>query len=90
MLVIATTYNGWKISTNVNLSKYKFGRVLEGFEAYTAIEFFLSNVLKITEPETVDIADRYKVEQHGFGKCSFRNKSPGKKRKAKNKQTTCN
>lgn len=92
VLVITPTYNGWKISTNVNLSKYKFGRVMEGFEAYTAIEFFLFSILKIAEPEIVDIADRYKIEQHGFGKCSFRNKSPGKnrkKRKDKNSLKAC-
>ena len=57
---------------NPLLSNYEFYRVFDSFQAFQEIQMFLSGVLGNHEKEIVEVADKYKIEQHGFDKWSFR------------------
>ena len=61
-----------KFIINPLLKEYQFFRVFETFQAFQEIQMFLSGVLGNKEKEIVNVADKYKIAQHGFDKWSFR------------------
>lgn len=61
-----------KITVNGLLKDFEFYRVVDPFSAYQNIAHYLGNVL-VDKKKFPDIADKYKIEQHGFDKTSFRN-----------------
>jgi len=78
-----TDYNrGRSITLTVNpvLKDIGFQRIVDPFTAYQEIEMFLSGILGMNDPETVDIEDKYMISQKGFDDMSFK-KYPTKKRK---------
>ena len=57
---------------NPILSDYEFYRVFDSFTAFQEISMFMGGVLGAGEKEIVEVADKYKIGQHGFDKWSFR------------------
>ena len=68
--------HGWyenpRFIINPLLSNYEFYRVFDTFQAFQEIQMFLGGVLGNKEKEIIEVADKYKIEQHGFDKWSFR------------------
>lgn len=58
-----------------NLKDYDFYHIFDAYCAYQELEMFHSNILKTNQKEMVNIEDKYKIEQHGFDKWSFRKQS---------------
>jgi hypothetical protein len=78
-----TDINPWtryhpKFIINPLLKEYQFFRVFETVQAFQEIQMFLSGVLGNKEKEIVNVADKYKIAQHGFDKWSFRKESEKK------------
>ena len=60
---------------NPLLKEYKFFKVFDAFQTLQEIQMFISGVLGTNEKEIVTVEDKYKIQQHGFDKWSFRRKS---------------
>jgi hypothetical protein len=67
-----------KFFINPLLKDYEFYKVFDAFQAFQEISMFIGGVLGNREKDIVVVADKYKIEQHGFDKWSFR-KEPEKK-----------
>jgi hypothetical protein len=74
------TYNHHcpKFFINPLLKNYEFGKIFGAVQAFQEISMFMGGVLGSGEKEIVEVADKYKIAQHGFDKWSFR-KEPEKK-----------
>jgi len=70
--------NNPKFFINPLLKEYEFYKVFDAVQAFQEIQMFLAGVLGNKEKEIIEVADKYKIEQHGFNKWSFR-KEPEKK-----------
>jgi hypothetical protein len=57
---------------NPILNTYSFYKVFDSFLAFQEIQMFISGVLGSNENQIIEIEDKYKIEQHGFDKHSFR------------------
>ena len=57
---------------NPQLKKYQFFKIFDSYGAFQEIQMFISGVLGNKEKEIVEVGEKYKVEQHGFNKWSFR------------------
>lgn len=68
-----------KFVINPILKEYEFYKVFDSFQAFQEISMFLGGVLGSGEKEIIEVADKYKIEQHGFDKMSFRKE--GKKKR---------
>jgi len=68
-----------KFIINPNLNDYEFYKVFDSFQAFQEIQMFLGGVLGNHEKEIIEVADKYKIEQHGFDKWSFRKEKENKK-----------
>jgi len=66
-----------KFIINPILSQYHFYKVFDSFQAFQEISMFIGGVLGRGEKEIIEVEDKYKIEQHGFDKWSFR-KEPRK------------
>jgi hypothetical protein len=70
-----------KFFVNPLLKDYEFYKVFDTFQAFQEVSMFMGGVLGNKEKEIVVVADKYKIEQHGFDyKWSFR-KEPQEKKK---------
>jgi hypothetical protein len=67
-----------KFIINPLLKDYEFYKVFDTFQTFQEISMFMGGVLGRGEKEIVEVADKYKIAQHGFDKWSFR-KEPEKK-----------
>ena len=67
-----------KFFVNPLLKEYQFYKIFDAVQAFQEIQMFLGGVLGNKEKEIVNVADKYKITQHGFDKWSFR-KEPQKK-----------
>ena len=66
---------------NPNLLLLQFGQMMDAFEAFQKLEFFISN--ELVPPDMINVpppSDELKVQSKGFNKWSFR-KEPGKKKR---------
>jgi len=61
-----------KFLVNPILKDYEFFKVFDTFQAFQEIQMFLGGVLGKNEKEIIQVADKYKIAQHGFDKWSFR------------------
>jgi hypothetical protein len=61
-----------KFFINPLLKEYQFYKVFNAVQAFQEIQMFLGGVLGRGEKEIVEVADKYKIAQHGFDKWSFR------------------
>ena len=62
-----------KFIINPLLKNYGFYKVFNAVQGFQEIQMFLSGVLGNKEKEIINVADKYKIEQHGFDyKWSFR------------------
>jgi len=61
-----------KFIINPLLKDYQFYKVFDAFQAFQEIQMFLGGVLGRGEKEIIEVADKYKIAQHGFDKWSFR------------------
>ena len=66
-----------KFFLDVNLSDYAFYKVFDAFRTFQELQMFMGGVLGTGEKEIIEVADKYKIGQHGFDKWSFR-KEPTK------------
>jgi hypothetical protein len=76
------TYNNHhpKFFINPLLKDYEFPKVFDAFQAFQEIQMFISGVLGTGEKEIVEVADKYKIMEHGFDyKWSFRKEPEAKK-----------
>jgi hypothetical protein len=65
--------NTHKFLVNPLLKDYEFYKVFDAFQAFQEIQMFISGVLGAGEKEIIEVADKYKITQHGFDfKWSFR------------------
>jgi len=68
--------NKLKFIINPLLKDYEFYKVFDSFQAFQEISMFIGGVLGRDEKEIVEVADKYKITQHGFDyKWSFRKES---------------
>ena len=68
-------YNSFKPKFFINplLKDYEFYKVFDTFQAFQEVQMFMGGVLGKGEKDIVEVADKYKIEQHGFDyKYSFR------------------
>lgn len=75
-----TYRNEPKFMINPLLKEYEFYKVFDSFLAFQEISMFLGGVLGVGEKEIVEVADKYKIAQHGFDKWSFRKEPQNGKR----------
>jgi hypothetical protein len=61
-----------KFFINPLLKDYEFYKVFDSFQAFQEVSMFMGGVLGRGEKEIVEVADKYKIAQHGFDKWSFR------------------
>jgi hypothetical protein len=61
-----------KFFLNPLLKDYEFYKVFDTFQAFQEVEMFMGGVLGAGEKEITEVADKYKITQHGFNKFSFR------------------
>jgi hypothetical protein len=61
-----------KFIINPLLKEYQFYKVFNTVQAFQEISMFMGGVLGNKEKEIVEVADKYKIGQHGFDKWSFR------------------
>jgi len=76
-------YNNHKSKFIINplLKDYEFGKLFGAVQAFQEISMFMGGVLGRGEKEITEVADKYKITQHGFDyKYSFR-KEPEVKNK---------
>ena len=71
-------YNN-QITVNPNLSKMQFYKVFDSFQCFQELDTYICGKLSFPQNVMVEIEDKYRIEQHGFDKYSFR-KMPTKKR----------
>jgi hypothetical protein len=72
--------NNHKFFINPLLKEYQFYKVFNAVQAFQEIQMFLSGVLGAGEKEICEVADKYKITQHGFDyKYSFRKEPQTKK-----------
>jgi len=71
--------NNQKFIVNPNLKEYEFYKIFDTFQAFQEIEMFLSGVLGSSEKEIIEVADKYKIQQYGFNKWSFRKEGKNSK-----------
>lgn len=57
---------------NPLLKEYEFYKVFDSFQAFQEVSMFMGGVLGKGEKDIVEVADKYKIGQHGFDKWSFR------------------
>jgi hypothetical protein len=71
--------NNYKFIVNPLLRNYVFYKIFNSFQAFQEIQMFLGGVLGVGEKEIIEVADKYKIQQHGFDyKWSFRKESTKK------------
>ena len=68
-----------QITVNPNLSKMQFYKVFDSFQCFQELDTYICGKLSYPQNVMVEIEDKYRIEQHGFDKHSFR-KMPTKKR----------
>ncbi len=73
---------GDEIVVNPSLKELEFYKLFDPVTTYQMISMYFGNKF-FSEPKTVEIADIYKVQQHGFDSKSFR-KEPTKRSKSSN------
>ena len=61
-----------KFFINPILKNYEFYKVFDTFQAFQELQMFLGGVLGKGEKDIAQIANKYKIEQFGFDKWSFR------------------
>lgn len=71
--------NKQKLIINPILADYQFYKVFDSFHTFQEISMFMGGVLGKGEKDIVEVADKYKIEQHGFDKWSFRKEKELKK-----------
>jgi hypothetical protein len=69
-----------KFIVNPLLKNYKFFKIFDTYQAFQEISMFMGGVLGRGEKEIVEVADKYKIQQHGFDKWSFRKEPQSKKK----------
>jgi hypothetical protein len=62
--------------TNTSLKAVEFFRVADAFTAFQEIAMYLGNQL-VKRDEVSEVADKYKIAQHGYDKHSFRKEKEG-------------
>jgi len=76
---ICVDFNNSTITVNPNLSKLQFYKVFDTFQCFQELDTYICGKLSFPQNVMVEIEDKYRIEQHGFDKHSFR-KLPTKKR----------
>jgi hypothetical protein len=62
-----------RFAINPLLKDYQFYKVFDAFQAFQEVQMFMGGVLGRGEKEILEVADKYKITQHGFDyKWSFR------------------
>jgi len=61
-----------KLIINPLLKDYEFYKIFDAFQAFQEVSMFMGGVLGRGEKEITEVADKYKIAQHGFDKWSFR------------------
>ena len=57
---------------NTNLKEMQFYKVMDPFTTFQEIDMFISGIMAPENRPMVQIADKYKIQEHGFDKFSFR------------------
>jgi hypothetical protein len=64
-------WGGTKLTTNIRLAGYEFGKCVDAFTAFQEISMYLTNQLIVIK-QVEEVADKYRIAQHGFDNLSFR------------------
>lgn len=75
--------NSFQFIVNPILKEYDFFRVVDSFTAFQELQMFIGGVLGTGQKEIIEVEDKYKIEQHGFDKWSFRKEPKKWKKKLK-------
>ncbi|WP_415913155.1 hypothetical protein [Neptuniibacter sp. QD37_11] len=80
-----TDHYRYKVAIELNpcLSDLQFYKVMDAYTAFQELSMYLSGVLRVNEPATAEIEDKYRVSGHGFNDQSFRARAPTSGRKAR-------
>lgn len=84
IFVIEFGHNKHKLLINPILKNYNFQTVVHPFIIFQEISMYISGVLGVGEPVTVNISDKEMAKKKGFDSGSFKTLSPGKKFKRRN------
>lgn len=76
---ICVDFCGAYITVNPNLKSLQFYKVMDAYQCYQELDSYICGKLSFPHNVMVEIEDKYKIEQHGFDKWSFR-KMPTKKK----------
>lgn len=68
-----------KFFINPLLKEYQFYKLFDAVQAFQEIQMFIGGVLGNKEKQITEVADKYKIAQHGFDKWSFRKEPKEKK-----------
>ena len=68
-----------------NLKEYNFHKLVKPIDAFQELSMFISGFLNNKENNLIEIDDKYKKQQHGMDKWSFRNPDPPKRKKRNKK-----
>lgn len=63
--------NKYKLIKNYNLSKFNFANIIDPYTAFQEIFMFMNSIYR-NEKVIPEVDDKYKIQQHGFDKFSFR------------------
>ena len=68
-----------RLIKDANLNDFSFASIIDPYTAFQEIYMFMNSIYR-NDKDVVQIEDKYRIEQHGFDKNSFR-KAPTKKLK---------
>lgn len=61
-----------KFKVNPELKKLNFASAVDPYTAFQEVSMYLSGVIGIGEPETIDVSNESKIAKHGYNENSFR------------------
>ena len=83
--LLATTYRFDSVvkntcTLNPSLKEIKFFKVFDSFQAFQELEMFIGGVLTDADRDVITIDEKYRQQQRGMDKWSFRNPDPPKRK----------
>jgi len=72
-----------KMILNPKLSDFDFYKIKDAFSTFQDVQNYISGVIGVNTKPMIVVDDKYKIQQHGFDKWSFRNPDPPKRKQKK-------
>ena len=79
LLISERSGGNFTVKLDPILKDYQFYKAVESFTTFQEIDMFVSGIMAPENRPTVTIEDKYKIQEHGFDKWSFKNLPTKKK-----------